>query len=59
MRKAKEYVDENGEEMDAFAEMLHVMDVENLIRFRWRLNRIGRKAMVKILSDEIDQREAS
>lgn len=49
--------DENGNHMDAFEEMLHVMDVELLIRFRRRLEKVGRKRMVEILTDEIEERE--
>jgi hypothetical protein len=46
---------EDGQE--PFAEMLAVMDVEQLIRFRHRLGKVGRKRMVKILSEEIAERE--
>jgi hypothetical protein len=44
--------------MNPFAEMLRVMDVEYLIRFRRRLEKVGRKRMVEILTDEIEEREA-
>jgi hypothetical protein len=48
----------DGEDgQDPFAEMLGVMDVENLIRFRVRLKKIGRKKMVKLLTEEIEDRE--
>lgn len=50
--------DENGHDMNPFAEMLRVMDVEHLIRFRRRLEKVGRKRMVEILTDEIEEREA-
>jgi hypothetical protein len=46
---------EDGQE--PFAEILAVMDTEQLIRFRHRLGKIGRKRMVKILSEEIAERE--
>jgi hypothetical protein len=49
--------DEDGKPMDPFAEMLAIMDVEHLIRFRRRLERVGRKQMVKILSEEIERRD--
>jgi hypothetical protein len=49
--------DENGEPMNPFAEMLRVMDIEYLIRFRRRLEKVGRKRMVEILSDEIEDRK--
>ena len=55
MTKHKVPAGEDGQ--DPFAEMLSVMDVENLIRFRVRLKKIGRKEMVKILSEEIEDRE--
>jgi hypothetical protein len=46
---------EDGQE--PFAEMLAVMDLEGLIRFRHRLGKIGRKRTVKILTLEIAGRE--
>jgi hypothetical protein len=46
---------EDGQE--PFAEILAVMDLEELIRFRHRLGKIGRKRMVKMLSEEIAERE--
>jgi hypothetical protein len=46
------------EAINPFAEMLRVMDVEHLIRFRRRLEKVGRKRMVEILTDEIEEREA-
>ena len=49
--------DENGDPMNPFAEMLRVMDIEQLIRFRKRLEKVGRKRMVEILTDEIEERE--
>lgn len=49
--------DENGQPMDPFIEMLRVMDTEQLIRFRRRLSKVGRKRMVKLLSEEIKERE--
>jgi hypothetical protein len=50
--------DENGEPLNPFAEMLRVLDVEYLIRIRRRLEKVGRKRMVEILTDEIEEREA-
>jgi hypothetical protein len=55
MTKHKIPAGEDGQ--DPFAEMLGVMDVEQLIRFRVRLKKIGRKQMVKLLSEEIEERE--
>jgi hypothetical protein len=43
--------------MNPFAEMLRVMDIEYLIRFRRRLEKVGRKRMVEILTDEIEERK--
>jgi hypothetical protein len=57
-QKPDKSIDENGEPMNPFAEMLRVMDVEWLIRFRRRLEKVGRKRMVEILTEEIDIREA-
>jgi hypothetical protein len=56
--KPDKTTDENGEPMNPFAEMLRVMDIEYLIRFRCRLEKVGRKRMVEILSDEIEERKA-
>jgi hypothetical protein len=50
--------DENGEPLDPFFEMLQILDVEHLIRFRRRLEKVGRKKMVSILTSEIKEREA-
>ena len=49
--------DENGNKMDPFEEMLHIMDYELLLRFRKRLEKVGRKRMVEILSEEIEERK--
>ena len=49
--------DENGNHMSPFDEMLSVMDVEGLIRFRRRLEKVGRKRMVQILTEEIDRKQ--
>ena len=49
--------DENGQPMNAFEEILKVSDTELLMRFRHRLNKVGRKKMVQILSEEIERRE--
>ena len=49
--------DENGNKMDPFDEMLKVMSTEHLIRFRRRLEKIGRKQMVEILTEEIKERD--
>jgi hypothetical protein len=56
-QKPDQATDENGEPMNPFAEMLRVMDIEYLIRFRRRLEKVGRKRMVAILSDEIEERK--
>jgi len=42
---------------EPFLEMLAVMDIEELIRFRHRLGKKGREGMEKILSLEIAERE--
>jgi hypothetical protein len=42
---------------ERFAEMLAVMDVEQLIRVRHRLGKMGCERTVKILSLEIAERE--
>jgi hypothetical protein len=55
---SKHKVPEGEDGQNPFAEILQVMDVEQLIRFRQRLKKIGRKRMVEILSDEIEEREA-
>ena len=54
---SKHKVPEGEDGQNPFAEMLRVMDVEQLIRFRHRLEKIGRKRMVEILTDEIEERE--
>ena len=56
-KKTPRNKDENGKRMDAFKEILAIMDVEHLIRFRHRLGKVGRKRMVEILTEEIDVRE--
>jgi hypothetical protein len=43
--------------LNPFAELLRVMDTEDLIRLRHRLQKTGRKRMVEILSDEIEERD--
>jgi len=53
----KHQIPEGEDGQEPFAEMLSVMDTEQLIRFRHRLGKIGRKRMVKILSEEIAERE--
>jgi hypothetical protein len=59
MKKHKnDHTDDNGDPVNAFGEMLAVMDIEQLIRFRHRLKKIGRKRMCEILSDEIEERNA-
>jgi hypothetical protein len=55
---SKHKVPEGEDGQNPFAEMLHVMEIEHLIRFRRRLQNIGRKRMVEILTDEIEEREA-
>jgi hypothetical protein len=48
----------DGEDwQNRFAEMLAVMDTEQLIRFRHRLGKKGSERTVKILSEEIAERE--
>jgi hypothetical protein len=51
--------DEHGEALDPFYEMLEILDTEHLLRFRRRLERVGRKKMVEILTAEIKEREAA
>jgi hypothetical protein len=58
VRMSKHKVPEGEDGQNPFAEMLRVMDVEQLIRFRKRLQMVGRKRMVEILTDEIEEREA-
>jgi hypothetical protein len=53
----KHKIPEGVDGQDPFAEILAVMDAEQLIRFRHRLNKIGRKKMVQILTEEIADRE--
>jgi hypothetical protein len=53
----KHKIPEGEDGQEPFAEMLGVMDVEQLIRFRVRLKKIGRKKMVKLLTEEIEDRE--
>jgi len=53
----KHEIPEGEDGQEPFAEMLAVMDIEHLIRIRHRLGKIGRKRMVKILSEEIAERE--
>jgi hypothetical protein len=55
---SKHKIPEGEDGQNPFAEILHVMDLEQLIRFRRRLEKVGRKRMVEILSDEIQEREA-
>jgi hypothetical protein len=50
--------DEHGEPLDPFFEMLEILEVEHLLRFRRRLEKVGRKRMVAILTEEIKEREA-
>ena len=47
--------DDDGE--NPFAETLRVLTIEDLIRIRHRLKKVGRKRMVEILTDEIQERE--
>jgi hypothetical protein len=56
-KKHERYKDADGETMDAFYEILQVMTDEHLLRFRKRLEMVGRKEMVKILTTEIEERE--
>jgi hypothetical protein len=55
--ETKHKIPEGEDGQEPFAEILAVMDTENLIRLRHRLGKIGRKRMVKILSEEIAERE--
>jgi hypothetical protein len=50
-------IPDGDDAQNLFGEMLRVMDVEHLIRFRKRLEMVGRKRMVEILTDEIEERE--
>jgi hypothetical protein len=45
-------------ELDRFQAILDILNIEDLIRFRRRLEKVGRKRMVEILSDEINERQA-
>jgi hypothetical protein len=54
---SKHKVPDGEDGQNPFAEILAVMDLEQLIRFRHRLGKIGRKRMVKMLSEEIADRE--
>jgi hypothetical protein len=47
----------NNEDINPFAEMLRVMDIPELIRFRARFKKTGRLRMVEILTDEIEERK--
>jgi len=53
----KEEKDEKGENLDPFYETLEVLETEHLIRLRKRLEMVGRKKMVEILTDEIKERD--
>jgi hypothetical protein len=55
---SKHKIPEGEDGQNPFAEILHVMDIEQLIRFRRRLEKVGRKRMVEILTEEIEEREA-
>jgi hypothetical protein len=54
---SKHKIPEGEDGQNPFAEMLGVMDTELLIRFRRRLEKIGRKRMVALLTEEIEERE--
>jgi hypothetical protein len=49
--------DENGNPLNAFGQMLAVIDVEDLIMFRRKLKEVGKRRMVKILTEEIEKRK--
>lgn len=49
----------DDKQIDKFAEMLSVMDSEHLLRFRKRLEKVGKKEMVRILTEEIKTKEAA
>jgi len=53
----KDTTDEHGETLDPFHEVLEVYDTEHLIRLRKKLEMVGRKKMVEILTTEIDDRD--
>jgi hypothetical protein len=55
----KDAKDEHGAELDPFHEMIVVMETEHLIRFRRRLEKVGRKKMVEILTTEIAERDGA
>ena len=46
------------DDLNLFAELLRVMNFEDLLRCRRRLENAGRTRMVEILTDEIEEREA-
>jgi hypothetical protein len=58
MPNTTEDKDENGKPLNAFGQMLAVMETEHLIRFRHRLEKVGKRRMVEILTDEIEERQA-
>jgi hypothetical protein len=43
---------------DRFQAILDILNIEDLIRFRCRLEKVGRKEMVKLLTEEIERRKA-
>jgi len=49
--------DETGEQLDPFHEVLQVYDTEHLLRLRKKLEIVGRKKMVEILTVEIKERD--
>jgi hypothetical protein len=53
----EDQIAEGEDWQERFAEMVAVMDVEQLIRFRHRLGKSGRKRTVELLSLEIGRRE--
>jgi hypothetical protein len=55
--KTKHLVAEGEDWRERFREMLTVMGVEELIRYRHRLGKLGCARLVKILSLEIARRE--
>jgi hypothetical protein len=55
----KDVKDEHGVALDPFHEMIEVLETEHLIRFRRRLEKVGRKKMVEILTAEIEERDGA
>jgi hypothetical protein len=52
-----DWISEGEDWQERFAEMLAVMDTEQLMRFRHRLGKIGCERTVQLLTLEIAERE--